>query len=301
VSGTCGICGGALTLLHPGTTDALPPGAFSPTCHETGLHGDLFRCASCGTVQQPSLPAGANLVDLYREMDDTGYLAEEAGRRRTAQRLLGLVSRHTAGGRLLEVGCGHGLLLDEARRAGWEVLGVEPSSSTGSYARDVLGLDVRDATVEQLDPAVEGRFSAIVMADVIEHLDDPAGAVRACRALLEDGGVLLVVTPDPDSRTARLAGARWWGFLPAHTFLLPRRTLRALLAGEGLEVVDDSGLRRTFSLAYWMAGLGERSGGVGRALGALGGTPAGRVPVTLSLGDERVVIARRRAATRAAS
>src|SRR5262245_26233020 len=193
-------------------------------------------------------------------MDDTGYLAEEAGRRRTSRRLLELVSRHAGLGRLLEVGCGHGLLLDEARRAGWDVLGVEPSSSTGGHARDVLGLDVRDATVEQLDPAVDGRFAAIVLADVIEHLDDPAGAVRACRGLLADGGVLLVVTPDPDSRTARLAGASWWGFLPAHTFLLPRRTLRALLAGEGLELVEDRGLRRTFSLGYWMAGLGQRSG-----------------------------------------
>jgi hypothetical protein len=105
--------------------------------------------------------------------------------------------------------------------------------------------------------------------------------------------VLCVVTPDPGSRTARVAGARWWALLPGHTYLLPRATLRSLLAGEGLAIAEDTGLRRTFSLSYWMQGLGERSGGLGSALGAVARTPVGRVPVTLSLGDERVVIARR--------
>ena len=51
----------------------------------------------------------------------------------------------------------------------------------------------------------------IVLADVIEHLDDPAGALRTCAALLADGGALCVVTPDPSSPTRALAGARWWG------------------------------------------------------------------------------------------
>ena len=71
--------------------------------------------------------------------------------------------------------------------------------------------------------------------------------------------MLCVVTPDPSSPTARLAGARWWGYLPAHTFLLPRRTLRRVLRDQGLEPVVDVGLRRTFSLGYWIGGLGERS------------------------------------------
>jgi SAM-dependent methyltransferase len=290
VSRTCAICGGSLALLHTGTSEALPAAAFSPTCHEPGMHGDLWRCARCGTVAQPSLPAGGRLVDLYRDTDDAAYLAEEAGRRATSRRLLELVERHAAPGRLLEVGCGHGLLLDEARRRGWSVLGLEPSAASRAHARDALGLEVLDSTLGAFD---DGPFEAVVLADVLEHLDDPVGAVRACAALLGDGGVLLVVTPDPGSATARVAGARWWGFLPAHTFLLPRRTLRAVLAGEGLEPVEDRGLRRTFALRYWLDGLGQRSGPAARVLGALERTPLARLPVTLSLGDERVVLARK--------
>jgi SAM-dependent methyltransferase len=244
-------------------------------------------------VQQPARPGDGTLADLYRQMSDDDYLAQERGRRATARRLLERIEAAVPVGRLLDVGCGHGLLVDEARRRGWDARGLEVSCSAAGHARDVLGLDVREEPVEALDPGRDGPFDAIVLADVIEHLDDPVAVVRSCAALLASGGVLCVVTPDPGSKTARVAGARWWALLPGHTYLLPRPTLRSVLAGEGLAIVQDTGLRRTFTLSYWMQGLGERSGGVGRALDALARTPVGRVPVTLSLGDERVVIARR--------
>ena len=289
----CGICGGRLVLRHRGSGSALTAAVLSPTCHAVGSHGDLLACTRCGTVQQPARPATGTLADLYRDMRDDAYLAQEAGRRATARRLLARVERWRAPGRLLDVGCGHGLLADEARRRGWRASGLEVAADAARHARDVLGLDVREQPVEALDPARDGPFDAIVLADVVEHLDDPVATVRSCAALLAVGGVLCVVTPDPASRTARLAGARWWALLPGHTFLLPRATLRALLAGEGLEPVDDAGLWRTFSLGYWLSGLGERAGALGRATGALARTPAGRLALTLSLGDERVMIARR--------
>jgi SAM-dependent methyltransferase len=231
VSGTpqrCGICSGPLVLRYPGAGGAPTAADMSPTCHATGAHGDLFACTRCGTIQQPVLPAGAELVDLYRGMRDDAYLTEEAGRRATGRRLVELVGAHRPPpGRLLEVGCGHGLLLDEARALGWDVRGLEPAEAGRGHARDVLGLDVRDATLADLDAAVDGGFDAILMVDVIEHLDDPVGAVRRCRELLSADGVLLVVTPDPSSPTARVAGSRWWGYLPAHAYLLPRRKLRS--------------------------------------------------------------------------
>src|SRR3954470_5560612 len=108
----CGICSGPLGLLYPGTTLEASAEAFSPTNHVPGQYGDLYACERCGTVQQPSLPHGELLLDLYRAMHDEHYLDEERGRRRTPRRLLGAIRRHVPGGRLLDVGCGHGLLLD---------------------------------------------------------------------------------------------------------------------------------------------------------------------------------------------
>ena len=72
-------------------------------------------------------------------MSDDAYLGEEAGRRATAARLLDLISAQVGGGRLLDVGCGHGLLLDEARSRGYETVGLELSRSAARHAREALG------------------------------------------------------------------------------------------------------------------------------------------------------------------
>jgi 2-polyprenyl-3-methyl-5-hydroxy-6-metoxy-1,4-benzoquinol methylase len=277
-----------MELLYRGAEAPPDASGFSPTCHRPGEHGDLHRCRDCGTVHQPRLPAGRELHDLYRGMSDDGYLEEEAGRRATAGRLLDLIGEHVPAGRLLDVGCGHGLLLDEARRRGYETRGVELSAAAASYARDVLGLDVREQALEEIEGEEEG-FDAIVLADVIEHLDDPSAAIDRCCELLAPDGVLCVVTPDPASPTARAAGSRWWGFIPALTYLLPRRTLRELLAARGLVVSADVPLVRSFRLGYWVAGLAERGGPAAPVLRALG--RVSKRPLSLSLGDERVVLA----------
>ncbi|MCD6727630.1 MAG: class I SAM-dependent methyltransferase, partial [Solirubrobacteraceae bacterium] len=287
----CGVCGGALALRFPGGGEAPAPGDLSPSCHRPRAHGDLYRCRECGTVQQPSLPSAGELADLYREMEDDGYMDEEPGRRATAARLLELVERRRRPGRLLEIGCGHGLLLDEARLRGWRVRGLELSASSRRHARDVLGLDVRDERIEQLDPREAGSWDAVLLVDVLEHLDDPAGALRRCHELLAPGGVLCVVTPDPSSLTARAAGARWWGLLPAHTHLLPRATLRELVSAGGLVIADDVPLVRTFSARYWLSGLAERGGPLAAAVRAAAARLPERSALSLSLGDERVVIA----------
>jgi SAM-dependent methyltransferase len=289
---TCRICSGPLRLLHTGSGLEARSEAFSPTNHQPGQYGDLYQCERCGTVAQPSLPQGDALLDLYRRMRDDHYLDEERGRRATARRVLDAIGRHAPSGRLLDVGCGHGLLLDEARKRGYEPEGLELSDHASAYARNNLGLDeVRQATLADL-PA-KPRYNAIVLADVLEHLDDPPQAIDRCARLLEPGGVLCIVTPDPGSRTARLAGASWWGFLPAHTFLLPRRTLNKLLADKGLDIATDVPLVRQFTLRYWMAGLAERGGAIGKAVTMLRKATPRRARLSLSLGDERVVVARK--------
>src|SRR3954452_7433277 len=124
----CRVCAGDLSLRVAGTNGHTPLAeAFAPSRHETGRHGDLLACVECGTVHQPQLPAGDELHELYRDMSDDAYLVEEAGRRATAGDLLDLIGEHVASGRLLDVGCGHGLLLDEARRRGFDVVGLELS------------------------------------------------------------------------------------------------------------------------------------------------------------------------------
>jgi SAM-dependent methyltransferase len=287
----CRVCSAGLTLLLPGADGPVPPHAFSPSCHEVGLHGDLYACEECGCVEQPALPAGAELQGLYRATRDGSYLAEEAGRRATAGRLLDRIAEQVPGGRLLDVGCGPGLLLDEARARGYRTLGLELSHEAAQHAREALELDVREAALEELEDA--DGFDVIVLADVIEHLEDPVAGIDRCAGLLRPGGVLCVVTPDPSSLAARVAGGRWWGYLPAHTCLIPRRTLRELLVARGLVMCADVPLVRTFAARRWVGGLAERLGPLQAPLEAVADRLPAGASLSLSLGDERVVLARR--------
>jgi SAM-dependent methyltransferase len=288
----CRVCAGHLSLRIAGNNGHAPAAdAFAPSQHETGRHGDLLACVECGTVQQPLLPAGDELHELYRDMSDDAYLGEEAGRRATAGHLLDLIAAQVGSGRLLDVGCGHGLLLDEARSRGYETVGLELSRSAASHAREELGLDVREAPVE--DFADEDGFDVVVLADVLEHLDDPVAAVDRCAGLLRPGGVLCVVTPDPSSATARIAGRRWWGFVPAHACLLPRATLRELLAARGLVISTDVPLVRSFSARRWTSGLAERLGPARGPVERLADALPRDASLSLALHDERVIVAHR--------
>ncbi len=284
----CKICGGSADLTWPGSIDTADSSAMAPSSHETGVYGDLYRCRDCGTVIQPALPAGGELHDLYRDMSDTAYLDEENGRRATADRLLDMIGQYNPTGRLLDVGCGHGLLLDQAKKRGYDTMGLELSAANAAHARENLGLDVREIGLE--DFTDEQGFDIVVLADVIEHLADPVSAIDHCKRLVAPGGVLCIVTPDPSARLARLAGGRWWGFVPAHTFLLPRLTLAELLSATGLIISENRDLVRDFAFSYWISGLADR-GGPFALLRPIAKSPIGRKMVSLPLGDEVVILA----------
>ena len=289
----CRVCAGDLSLRVAGTNGHTPlADAFAPSRHETGRHGDLLACVECGTVQQPLLPAGDELHELYRDMSDDAYLGEEPGRRATA----GAPARpHRRPGRRRAPARRRLRAWPAARRGALARLRDGRASSSRArrprHAREALGLDVHEQPVESFVD-LDG-FDVVVLADVIEHLDDPVAAVDRCAGLLRPGGVLCVVTPDPSSVTARIAGRRWWGFVPAHACLLPRATLRELLSARGLVISADVPLVRSFSARRWVSGLAERLGRAGKPVERLADALPDGASLSLALHDERVILANR--------
>ena len=95
-------------------------------------------------------------------------------------------------GRILDVGCGDGLLFEPLSRLG-TVEGIEPDAGIVSEADTPHGR----IHVRPFDSGFrpEARYGLILMLDVLEHLDDPSGATRHAHALLEPDGVLLVTVP----------------------------------------------------------------------------------------------------------
>ncbi|MFC1646532.1 methyltransferase domain-containing protein, partial [Candidatus Omnitrophota bacterium] len=153
--------------------------------------------------------------------------------------------------RLLEVGCGAGFLLDEAKKQGWDTYGVELSRWAAGYARDKFGLDVtQDALIDTNFPF--GYFDAVILSDTIEHLIDPKGTLTKIRPLLSPQGVMYINTPNINSLVSRLLKARWWGFNQFHLHYFAKETLKQMLETTGFEVVRWGNYSRTFTLRYWL-------------------------------------------------
>jgi len=109
--------------------------------------------------------------------------------------LLSELARHLPGGdrRIAELGCGSGGMLEALARFGTAV-GVETDPALREHAR-ARGLDVRPGSLPDDVPLEAGRWDAVCLLDVLEHVADEAGALRACRRLLAPEGCLMVTVP----------------------------------------------------------------------------------------------------------
>jgi 2-polyprenyl-3-methyl-5-hydroxy-6-metoxy-1,4-benzoquinol methylase len=140
------------------------------------------------------------------------------------------------GERLLDVGCGNGEYLDNMRRAGWEVTGVEPDEESVRMGRSHFGLEIHHGVLEDVC-LPEGTFDVITMQHVVEHLSDPVQTLQSAYSLLRPGGRLVVVTPNVDSLARRLFSRHWASWdPPRHLFLFSNRTLRRALTEAGFNV-----------------------------------------------------------------
>jgi 2-polyprenyl-3-methyl-5-hydroxy-6-metoxy-1,4-benzoquinol methylase len=288
---TCRICGGAeLTLAYEGSTASPTGEQVAPTRHHPGEQPELHRCGRCGVLQARVIER--DLKSAYTRMVDEAYVAEEAARRATSRTLLAAVSAQLDGDgppSALDVGCGVGLLLDEARRLGWRTQGVELSDWGVRRARHA-GLEVFQGTIEEAGFA-PGSFDAVFMIDVLEHLADPVRTLAKVSQVLRPGGVLCLVTPNAASAAARVLGSRWWGMLPGHVVLFPHRRLCELLGimGFGIRSQRPGALR--FSLDYWIGSAGGYLPGTTLVRRGLRMAGLDRLTVPVNLFDERVIVA----------
>lgn len=264
------------------------------TQHKIVFPERIVRCLRCGLIYVNPRKAEEEIVDKYRQMVDEDYVREEVGRRLSAKLIIRKLRKYKKGqARLLEIGCGVGFLLDEAKKEGWQTHGVELSKWGVDYAREKLGLDVFCGTLDSVNFS-PGNFDAIVLSDTIEHLIDPKEILIKIRPLLGPQGILYINTPNIGSLVSRLLKAKWWGFNQFHLYYFTKRTLEQMLEATGFDVVKWGGYSRTFNLSYWLIRVEGYDKKLFNVLNFLfRGKFIRHKLITINVGDQMEVIARR--------
>lgn len=301
----CVLCGGRGELVYSGLSDRLfsASGTYDlkkcPDIH-CGLIwpdpmpltediGKAYRNYYTHMARNEAKTAGL-VKRLYRGMK-RGYWAGKYGYNSSsitfAERCLGKliyllpISRGAADGdirflnavpqgRLLDVGCGSGDWLLSMREMGWQVEGVDFDDNAVKAARQ-QGLEVQCGSVEQQKFA-SGRFDAVILNHVIEHVPDPVATAAECRRILKPGGKLVIFTPNAASLGHQVFKQDWRGLEPPrHLHVFSTRSMPRMLRLAGFAdicirpQIAKSVIYESFLLSRGSGGSTKSTGPIRRA------------------------------------
>jgi len=141
-------------------------------------------------------------------------------------------------GKLLDVGCGPGLLLAIARDRGWDVAGVEISEWAAQYANEELDIPVVHGPLAA-NSFSKGSFDVIIANHSLEHMPEPNETIKILSGFLKDDGLLMIGVPNFGSLMAKFKKAKWASLLPdQHRWQFTPQTLSILLEKNNFQVID---------------------------------------------------------------
>ena len=233
----CRICEStAMALVKPSNIGSmLTSQDFAITDSRYGVTGELHQCKECGFLQCANLD---DVLSYYENLEDPSYETGRKERAIQARKILETVQKFCSAGRLLDIGAGSGILVEQAIKMGFNVDGIEPSRWLQNQAKMVHQLPVHLGTFPQ--PHLSGPYDVITIIDVIEHVPAPVQLLTHAGNVLAPNGIVVVVTPDVNSIMARLLRWRWWHFRIAHIGYFNQNNLNIAATKAGFNLVYNS-------------------------------------------------------------
>lgn len=245
----------------------------------------IVRCQGCGLVyaKNPSEISPQVYEETYFKAENfpgkvgyRNYLADESLHRAYFRKKLKQILKFKNKGKLLDVGCALGFFLDEARKKGFEVQGLDISSFAVNFARQKLKLNVLLGDLGEVSlPA--NHFEVVTAFEVIEHLEKPLRFFKEIERILKKGGLFFVTTPNQGGILAKIMGGFWFSYKPPeHLYFFSSKTLKKMAEKAGFEVEIGSDVWRSYFLfnlieriGYYYPGLGWLSRALLRLLRTL--------------------------------
>jgi SAM-dependent methyltransferase len=288
----CAICGtteNAIELYPASLRDAdLNPTIFSARRSPDRVHYRMVRCRSCALVRSDPIADPGNLGALYQQ-SGFDYSQEVDNLRATYGHFLAKLAVRAGGGEkmpsLLEIGCGNGFALVEARLRGFHtVRGVEPSTEAVSKA----ALDVRAAILcDMMRPGLleAEQFDSVCLFQMFDHVPDPGGLLHECWTVLKPGGHILILNHNVEAFSARVLRERSPIVDIEHTYLYSPATLSRVCVANGFAVRESGRVWNRVRVEY-LAHLAPLPPMLRRAARrTCDSTGIGRIKLALPLGN----------------
>lgn len=149
------------------------------------------------------------------------------------------------GSRLLEIGSGLGHLVGQLEGS-FETYGLDLNHWAVTRSKSEAKRTFLETASAQALPYVDGSFGVVIIKHIVEHLPDPAQAVREIGRILESDGILILATPNLASLLKPLKGSKWIGYLdPTHISLKSPDEWVSLIRSAGLRPIKE------FADGFW--------------------------------------------------
>ena len=205
---------------------------------ENGFAGR--KCANCGLIYVSPRPDLKKIQDLYEHgqahIPSGAHLQKNFGKYLHDRHILSLLKPYKKQGSLLDIGAGGGKFLLEAKKAGYEVFGIELNPSQGEYVHRVLGIPC------EARPLAEAyrnqKFDVIYHCDVISHFYDPIAEFRLMNDRLKKEGLVFFETGNIGDIAEKYYSAFTKFQYPDHLFFFGEKNLKILLQQTGFELLE---------------------------------------------------------------
>jgi SAM-dependent methyltransferase len=252
-AGSCWVCG--CEALSPFDRALFELSAYRDQDPElasyTGASVALRRCRSCGFVQPEHLPALPRFFErMYSQLWSADWVSDEFTRPSKDlifRRVLDGLDKRVPHVRrtLLDIGSHAGRFISFARERGWSVEGLEVNERTASHAEARTGATIHRIRAGAVD-SLEGRFDAVTLTDVLEHLPEPVDVLTRVQRVLQPGGWVAIKLPCGPAQRVKERARAWLqpGYQPrlagnlVHVNHFSPRSLHLALQRSGFESIS---------------------------------------------------------------
>ncbi|MFH1710670.1 MAG: class I SAM-dependent methyltransferase [bacterium] len=232
------------------------------TLEKSGKY-NIIDCIKCGFIHANPIPTTEELNEYYNksfyQKTKPDYLEKTKKElpywQMMYQDKMATLNKHIKkkNKRILDIGCSGGFFPKYFQDNGWKAVGIEPSPVAANYAKK-QSLEVIEKLFEEVDLKKIGKFDAIHMAFVLEHVRDPITLLKRAYQLLNKGGIICVESPNDFNPLQNILKTKlhkkpYWVCLLDHINYFTPISLTKLLKKVGFKVIDTFG---TFPMEFFV-------------------------------------------------